>query len=147
MSRLRPAEWLAAASGIGLIATLFLDWYVTSGAPSTAWEAFAVVDVVLALTGALAIALAVAQATRSSPALPVAAGVLTATVGIAATLIVLYRLIDQPGPNELVEVQAGAWLGLAAVACVTAAGWLSMGDEHAPHTPTPEIEVRPAPPR
>jgi hypothetical protein len=149
MKRLRPADWLAAAGGGALIVSLFLDWYGTTNreASVNAWEAFSVVDVVLVLTGALALALAAAQATRSSPALPVAIGVLTAAAGIAATVLVLYRLANQPGPNEFIEVELGAWIGLAAVLCVAVGGWLSMADERSPHAPPVDVPVRPAPPR
>ena len=46
---------------------------------------------------AVAIALAVLQATQTTQALPVAFGVLTVTVGVIGTLLSLYRLIDDPG--------------------------------------------------
>ena len=60
------------------------------------------------------------QATRESPALPVLFSVLTIVAGVLAALLILYRIVNQPGPNDVVEVQAGAWLGLS-----VAAGWSS----------------------
>jgi hypothetical protein len=37
--------------------------------------------------------------------------------------------VNQPGPNDLVEVRAGAWLGLLSAALMLYGGYLSMRDE------------------
>jgi hypothetical protein len=142
LRRLRRGEWLAAAGGVALVVALALPWY----GDATGFESLAVLDVLLVLLAALALALAVLQATQDAPALPVGAGVLTVTFGAIGVLLVLYRLVDQPGPNDLVDVRAGAWAGLAAALAVTAGGWLSMADEHVHGLPPgPEPELRPAP--
>ena len=78
------------------------------------WQAFSVLDVVLALLALVPLALVVLQATRESPSLPVAFSVLTTVAGALATLLILYRILNQPGPNDRVEVELGAWIGLAA---------------------------------
>jgi hypothetical protein len=137
--RLRAGEWLALTGAVALIVSLFLPWYVgLSG-----FEALTVVDILLVLVAGVGIALAVLQATRTSPALPVAFGVLTVVVGALGTLLVLFRLIDAPGQ---VEVSTGAWVGLVAVLAMTAGGWLSIANEHVRGLPPgPEPEVRPAP--
>ena len=84
LSRLRPGELIAAAGGVALLVVMFLDWYAVGGTTSvggsdvrislglTAWEAFAITDVLLALAALIAIGLAVITAARRSPALPVA---------------------------------------------------------------------------
>ena len=84
-------------------------------------------------------------ATRRSPALPVAASVITATTGILATLLVLYRILNQPGPNEFIEVKLPAFLGFLCVLAIAAGGWRSMRDESWEDAPVP-TDVRPAPP-
>jgi hypothetical protein len=149
MKRLRVGEWLAAAGGIALIVSLFTTWYsplrpLLTDEPLSGFEAFTVIDVLLALFALLGIALAVLQATQDSPTLPVAAGVLTASLGIVAVLLVVFRLID--APRDMYELDLGAWLGLAATLAITAGGWLSMGNEHVNGLP-PDIEpeLRPAP--
>jgi hypothetical protein len=117
LNRLRHGEWLAAAAAVLLIVSLLGD--------------FGVVDVVLALVALVAFALFVFQATRTSPALPVAFGVLTVTAGLIGTLVALV---------------AGAWLSLAAVVALTAGGWLSIRDERVRGLPPqPEPELRPSP--
>ena len=145
--RLRPGEWLALAGGVALLVSLFSTWYSVSAGLLTArasgWQAFTVIDVLLALVAAAGIALAVIQAVQTRPALPVAASVLLVPVGFLGVLLVVFRLIFQPGPNELVSLGAGAWLGLAATLAITAGAWLSIADERVSHVPPgPEPELR-----
>ena len=94
---------------------MFLGWYSVSARDDslTAWGAFSVVDVLLALVALLGIALALSQVIGRGPTLPVALGVITTTLALAGTLLLLYRILNQPGPNDLISVEAGAYLGLA----------------------------------
>jgi hypothetical protein len=157
LSRLRQGELIAALGGVGLLIVMFLDWY-GAGGPATfqgqdieislglnAWEAFSVTDLILALTAVSAIGLAVITASHRSPALPVAASVITASLGAIATLLVFYRILNQPGANEFFEVKVGAFLGFVCVLAVAAGGWLSMRDEDWEDAPVP-TDVRPTPP-
>jgi hypothetical protein len=120
--RLRRGEWLAAGGGVALLAVLWAPWYDDADA----WSAFAVLDVLLALLALLGIATAVLQATRRSPALPVAADVIASTVGLIALIAVAVRVLFPPGDGSR------AW-GLAAgfVSClaVCAGSWLALRDE------------------
>jgi hypothetical protein len=140
--RVRAGEWLAGAAGLLLLVSLFLDWYDGPGSdgPGT------VVTVVLALLALSGPALLAVQATRSSPALPAALSVIVVTCGALATLLVLVKLVLQPGDNGAVGLAAGAWIALVAALGLLAAGWRSMGTERNPGAPVPRVEVRPAPP-
>jgi hypothetical protein len=120
MRRLRAGELIAAAGGLALLALLWAPWI----GEASAWEAFAVTDLVLILAAGLALATAVLQATRRSPALPVAASVLTVVAGLLATLLVIAGLVGSSGDRAW-----GSFAGLAAVAAVAAGGWLSMRRE------------------
>ena len=157
LTRLRPGELIAAAGGVALIVVMFLDWYAAGGTTEvggrdieisvgfSAWEAFGITDILLALAALTAIGLAVLTAARRSAALPVAASVITTTVGVLATLLLLYRILNQPGPNEFIEVKLPAFLGFLCVLAIAAGGWRSMRDEEWPDAPM-ETDVRPAPP-
>ncbi len=152
MRRLRAGEWLAAAGGLALlVALLLLEWYrPTTGEQAldglTGFESFSVLDLCLAVVAAAGVALAVIQATQRGPALPVGAGVVTVVLGGVGVLLLAYRIANQPGPNEFMDVDAGAWIGLAAAVAVLTGGWLSIRDEHVPGERPPEdVEVRPAP--
>jgi len=169
-SKLRLGEAIAAASAVALFVVMFFGWYgieVPKGVQgeasrgltevtASAWEAFDFLDAVLLLVLVVALAPAVLSVVRRTPALPVAASVFTAALGIIATLLVALRILDQPGPNELVGVELGAFLGLLAAAGIAAGGWLSLRDEgaavgdpveaHVPTRPAPPAEAAHPPP-
>jgi carbon starvation protein CstA len=145
MHRLRDGEWIAGAGGLALLAAMFLHWYAAGPFEATAWQAFGVLDVVLALIALVPLALVIAQATRPSPSIPVALSVCTLLAGLLAALLILYRIANQPGPNDLVEVELGAWLGLLAALVVAGGGWRSLRFEPIPGMPLPPVEDLPAP--
>jgi len=151
MRRVRIGEIVAGVAGAVLLLSLFLEWYTVRGRAEglTAWSAFSFVDLLVCLVALLGIALAVSQVVGRGPALPVAIGVITATLGLAATLLVLYRILNQPGPNDAIGVGAGAWIGLAACLGVFLGAWLSLSDERPrPADPVPPVpERRPTPAR
>ncbi|MEZ0294748.1 MAG: hypothetical protein ACAH82_19610 [Solirubrobacteraceae bacterium] len=147
MRRLRDGEWIALAGAVALVASLFLHWYGTEagGAEVTAWQAFGILDVVLVLLALVAVALFATQATRSSPAIPVFFSVMTIVAGLLAALLILLRIVFQPGENALVSVQPGAWLGLVAAVLILVGGWRSARVESMPGMPPPPVREMPAP--
>ena len=152
MRRLRDGEWIAGAGALALLASMFLHWYALDvallggvAAEATAWQAFGVLDIVLALLALVPLALVFTQATRPSPAIPVFLSVMTLLAGTLASLLIVYRIVNQPGANEIVDVQAGAWLGLLAAAVIAAGGVRSMRGEVVPGQPMPPVEDLPAP--
>jgi hypothetical protein len=151
MRRVRAGEVVAGVAGAVLLLSLFLEWYTVRGRAEglTAWGAFSFVDLLTALVALLGIGLAASQVVGRGPALPVAVAVVTTTLGLAATLLVLYRILNQPGPNDAIGVGAGAWLGLAACLGVFLGAWLALSDERPrPVDPAPpEPERRPTPAR
>ena len=145
-SRLRPGEILAAAGGAVLLVVLLLDWYGAEGGGLTAWQAFDVLDLWLALVAAGAIALAVLNAARHSPALPVAVAVQVTVAALLSLVFVAYRLLDQPGANDAVDVEGAAYAGLLATSAILFGAYKALQDESGRATPAPEVELRPAPP-
>jgi hypothetical protein len=139
---------LAGAGGVALLVSLFLPWYGLGPFPldATGWEAFAVVDLVLALTALLGLAVAAAALRYRTPAIPVGLAIVAAGVGAVVCLVVVYRLLDQPGSSDLVEVRGGAWLGLAGVVAIAVGGWVAMADERKDAAEVPFVPARPAPP-
>jgi hypothetical protein len=147
VSKLRRGELIAAVGGIVLlIALFFLDWYAVgvdvstpfgdieaSGAEIGAWDGQGftgtIADLVILAAAIAAVGLAVVTATSRTVALPVAASALTAGLGIAAVVMVLLRMLFQPGPNEFVELRFGIWVALASSAVIAYGGWDSMRAE------------------
>jgi hypothetical protein len=150
LNRLRFGEIVAAAGGILLFVVMYFRWYnfgipggtitgpegrfqvdipPTSLGGVNAWQAFSWIDIFLFITVLAAVGLALLTALQRSPALPVAASVLTTILGLIAVGLILYRIIDQPGPNEGASTEFGAYLGLISAAIVAIGGWAAMREE------------------
>jgi hypothetical protein len=154
IARLRADDWIALAAGAAHFISLFLPWYgidvVLAGGPparfdATAWKSFDVLDAVLCVLALLPLPLAYLQGTRDSPTLPSTFSMLATLGGLLATLLIAYRLLNQPGPNDVVSVRWGAWAGLLSALALTAGAWRSMRNEAMPGVPAPPVEHRPAP--
>jgi hypothetical protein len=170
VSRLRAGEWLAVAGAAALLVTLFLPWFAveipqaqdhaggilnlvhtySTGGWGSGWDALGWLVIVIALAPiGCAAWLALANATGRPVAQSVAASLLTATAGTLAFVVLALRaLVFQPGPNELIVVRYGAWLGLLAALVLAVGGWLGIKDERtdAPESAYTPPEPRPAPP-
>ena len=153
LRRLRVGEWIVGACGVLLLITLFLPWY---GDPSrTGWEAFSVLDLILALLALAAISVPIVTATHRVPALPLALESLTALFALLGVVLVLVRVLNLPGDADGREI--GLWLGLLATLGVFAGGMIGMRDERrsprgrhtdlsgVPVSSPPEVETMPAP--
>ena len=152
LRRLRIGEWLTALAGVILLASLFLPWYANE--PSfarepteefTAWQSLAVLDVVLALIAAAAVALLIITATQSPPAVPLAFNVFLVFGGALATILVLFRAADLP------DVAAGRqwalWLGLAGAVGILGGSLIALRDDrHSSPEHYTDVSGRPASP-
>jgi hypothetical protein len=168
--RLRIGEWIAGIGGVALIGVTFLDWYevesersfsdgssavvLSAKGSASAWEAFTVIDLMLALTAAMGIGVAVMAAVHDTPPVSLALASLLGLVGLVATIAVVVRAIALPEfsvdgatiPDDAVSIGAGLWLGLAAVAATTVGAFVSMRDERFPRGARVEPTVETLPP-
>lgn len=147
LGKLRRGEMIAAVGGIVLLFSMFfLDWYEVAASVGTpfgdvsvegggvgAWESQGftgtIADLLILAAALTAIGLAVVTATSRTVAIPVAASALTAGLGIAAVVMVLLRMVFQPGPNEFIELRFGIWLALISSAVIAYGGWEAMREE------------------
>jgi hypothetical protein len=146
---MRRFEPVAAVGGVLLLVSLFLPWYGLQGADEihvSGWQAFNITDVLLALIALPAIAVPIVSVTATGPAKPIAAAVIASATGWLAVLLVGYKLLNPPGPNEFIEARYGVWLALAGALIAWIGSWLTMRDESTPGATAPEIARRPAPP-
>jgi hypothetical protein len=142
LRRLRVAEWITALSGTALLVSLFLPWYTSSADDATAWQALAVIDVLLALVAAFGVALLPITASQRTAAVPIAFSALVSLAGVIGVLLVLFRAANLPDGAD--GRGWALWLALAAALGIVAGSWLAMRDERlAP--PPPDIEPIPAP--
>ena len=79
----------------------------------------------MAAASILALSVAVVVLGRLSVSYPVAGSSVAALFGGLAAILILYRLVDPPGPSGI-EREFGAWLGLAAAAAVAVGGYLGI---------------------
>lgn len=169
LRRLRHGEWIAGVSGVVLLVSLFLDWYslnlrdgvLVGDRSANAWEAFTVIDVILAAAALFGIALAVGAATQRSPAVPQTIGALTVPVAFVAAVLVVIRLIDLPSFGSLSHVELalfsngnghpevlrapGLIIGVIATFGVLVGAWRSIGDQSFPRAVAPKVDVTPLP--
>jgi hypothetical protein len=139
LRRLRAGEWVAAASGVALLVSLFLPWYGSA----TGWESLAAIDVLLALVAATGVLLAVVTAAQGVPAVPIALSALVSLAGLFGVLLVLFRVLDIPdgAPGR----EWALWLGVAGAVGVAVGAALAMRDERMLGAKAVEVESLPAP--
>ena len=111
-----------------------------------AWQAGGAIDriilIALLASAGLAIAAGFKRATGSRGPPPLSA--LATVVGLVASVLVLYRIFQPPGPNYAAVVKVGAPLGLVCVGLLTLGARISTLKERERPAETPEPEV-PAP--
>jgi hypothetical protein len=155
LRRLRIWEWITGLAGAALLASLFLDWYDADGlGPVSGWEAFSVLDVLLAIAALMGIAVAVMAAAHDSPAVSLAIASLLLLVGSIVTIALVVRVISGPevvvhgvtAPDDEVTRAIGLWLGLAAASLTTLGALASMRDERFPEAARLEVPVETLPP-
>ena len=146
--RLRSGELLAGAGGAVLFVSLFLEWVGPGG--ESGWSSLGWLVVVLAVAAVASAAwLVVATAGDRPITQVVGAGVLAATVGSLAFLVLALRaLVLQPGPNDVTVLRYGAWLGLLGALGLAIGAWWSLADERTdlPENAFVPPPARPAPP-
>jgi predicted lysophospholipase L1 biosynthesis ABC-type transport system permease subunit len=104
-----------------------LAWYEPSlGSSLTAWEAFTVTDVVLALVGVTALLFGAAAIMRPAAAFPVPGSSVVGGFGALGAVLVVIRLVNPPAD---LSVQPGAWLGLAACLGMVIGAYYGMQEE------------------
>jgi hypothetical protein len=129
---LRLGELVAAVGGLGLLVALFLTWYTFDYTwPTSGWEAFSVTDILLASAAVVGVSVAACVLLRISVSYPVAGSSVAAGFGAIAVILIVIRLIDPPGSGH-VDLEYGAWLGLACAAAITVGGYLGMQPLKAP---------------
>ena len=87
---------MAGAAGVVLLVVLALPWYDLLDGTLSAFMAFSFVDLWLAATALLAIAIPIVTAWRQTPAVPLAVAITAEAFSWIAVLLVLWRALDDP---------------------------------------------------
>jgi hypothetical protein len=127
LRKLRNGDWIALASGIVLIVSLFLPWYSQGGQTISGWEELTVIDFVLAITALFGVAQWFFTAQQPTPAVPLAIAGLGAWAALVAVVLVLIRVVDSPADG--LGLQYATFVALGAALGLFTGAWRSLGDE------------------
>jgi hypothetical protein len=149
LRRLRVGEWITALAGVVLLVSLFLPWYGEADAAAatelSGWESLALLDIVLSLIAAAAVALALITAVQPLPAVPLTWNTFVVFAGMLAVVLVLVRVIDLPDGAGARDW--GLWLGLAGALGILAGALIALRDDrHVSPARYTDLSGRPAPP-
>jgi hypothetical protein len=124
--RLGGGELLAGASGVGLLAVMFLEWF----GGRSAWEALTIGRVLLVALAALALTLVVLTLAARPVAMATSAASIAVGVAGLAVLLLAYRIaVNEPGPDAGADIGLGAYLGLLLALGCGAGAWRALADE------------------
>lgn len=115
-------DFVAAVSGVALVAALFFAWYGYELGPveasASGWESLSVIDIALAVIGVLAVAQWILRRTgRLDRPLPVSPAALVALAGAIALVLVVLRIVDLPDAVAAADLdgrRVGTFLALFA---------------------------------
>jgi hypothetical protein len=137
-ARLHAGHAVAALGALLTVTALWMPWYAPAssepagafargmleafGRSTTldAWTVFGGTDALLAGAGALVLVAAVAAAGDRVDTEAAARGI--AAVGAVALVLVVLKLVDQPGPDALLDVRHGGWVAAGGSALMLAGG-------------------------
>lgn len=132
-------ELVGAVSGVALLASLFFDWYGhelgAGDAAASGWESLTIIDIALALLGALAVAHWAARKTGriDEARLPVAPAAVVAVAGGIALLLTVLRMVDLPDAAtaaNLDGLRVGTFLALLASAGIVVGSATALAERH-----------------
>lgn len=139
-SKLGQGTLIAGVSGAALFVVMFLSWYgvdlagglgeiagVDTSVSANAWESFSFTDLVLLVAVIAGVGGAAMTAMGANIDLPFPVSTATAAAGGAATLFVLFRLLNPPADG--LDREIGIFLGLIASAGVAYGGYMQMQEE------------------
>ena len=133
VNRLSRGEQIAGVAAVLLIIDMFLNWYSANlnsalqaqadrfgiDTNADAWQVFSTTDILIFITAVSALVMVGMHVMGRSANLPVSLPLVVALLGAFTTLVVLWRIINQPGENEFVNVEYGAYLGLLLLIALT----------------------------
>lgn len=149
LDRLSRGEQIAAVSAVLLFIFMFFDWFgvEVSGVPGfsgevaggggSAWDALDVIPIFLMAAIVVAIGVAIVRVTDADLEPPISLNAIVAALGILAALLILYRIIDQPGSGASdfggvdvnVTLKVGIFLAFAASVGIAYGGYSAMREE------------------
>jgi hypothetical protein len=121
-SRLRNGEIVAAVGGLALFIFMFFHWF---GGGVSAWDALQDFSgFLIALAAVSGVALGALAAAGQRINLPFQRGIGTLVLGNLAVLLILWRILANPG-----DLKVGIFLGLIAAAGIAIGAWMALRED------------------
>jgi hypothetical protein len=120
---------------------MFIDWYgvdaqnvlgISATGGANAWQAYSLIDVILALICIVTVGTALLSASGSGASEDFPLGAITAGLGGFALILILFRIVDPPNLGEAsgvefdVSLKIGIFLGLISAAGIVFGGYAAM---------------------
>jgi hypothetical protein len=144
LRRVRIWEWLTGLAGVVLLVSLFLPWYGVGDLTVNAWDAFSVVDLILAAVALAAIALPIVAGLQRTAAVPQSMASVLVFVSVIGGVTALVRLLNPVGPDDVTR-EIGVWLATGAAIAIFFLNWRSMRDKRFPSVMRPPLHVETLP--
>jgi uncharacterized membrane protein HdeD (DUF308 family) len=141
--KVRAGELLALAGAVLVIVSLLLRWYEGPSGTLDAWDTFGPAVALLLLAALAALWLFASTLAERTTAAPVAAAVWCTTLGVAALIASIVRLLERP--DGATRLCGGGWVALAGALAVLAGAWQAMRDERGSLYPPANPRPRPRP--
>ncbi len=165
--RLKAAEWAVLLGAVGLLGSMFADWFALGNANGVGWTVYArgahsstgwatlgwFTDLLIGLTLIAAFALVAALVVSGRDVANTPPGVVLVTIGIPMLIVLFVVALTRPdlgigAPNDAVSIEPAGWIGMGSAVLLVAGALASLRDERTTGfgRRVPPPEPRPAPP-
>jgi hypothetical protein len=120
--------WVAAGGSLVLLISVWLEWYHVSIAGfsigGSGWDAtdLAKLIALLAIAGLVVVGL---ELFATNVAMPYPSSLILIGIGALSALLVLFKIIDKPGPSQI-SLSYGIFVALIAAIAIAVGGYLKM---------------------
>jgi hypothetical protein len=125
----RVWDWIVGAAGLAIVIGVFTPWYRSNEEDWTAWKTMRLIDLLLVLTGLLAMALPLVAGLKATDKQAQKLLLVLVVLGILGVVFTIYRMATPPEFDTVLEpitLKAGAYMALVGSAVVALASALGV---------------------
>jgi uncharacterized membrane protein len=114
-------DWIVGAAGLAIVIGVFMPWYRSNQENWTAWKTLMLIDLLIVLTGLLAMALPIIAGLKATDKQAQKLLLVLVVLAIACVAFTIYRMNTPPEFDTVLEpitLKAGAYLTLVASAVI-----------------------------
>jgi hypothetical protein len=123
-------DWLIGIAGLALAVGDFMPWYRSNAEDWSGWHSFMLIDKLMLITAAVAIAVPIVAALKATDKQTQQLLIVTAVLALLCLIFVIYRMATPADfdvfPDIPVKLKAGAYVDLVASIVLLASTLLAM---------------------